>query len=133
MSKKSDAAVGRLAVMDGVLNNLLRELLTEVTSQAEDLTTGRAAQALLKRAKQDSVLLTPDVTAWLNRAVGAAQERNKSMHAVAQDQCVLCGNATRCEHKNKPVDRSAEGVAAVSAVFRDLMKASGTRATSHKH
>lgn len=69
MAKKSDAAVGRLAVMDGVLNELLRELVTETTGQdAKDLTTGKAAQALLGHAKRDSALLTPDVTDWLRRA-----------------------------------------------------------------
>ncbi len=66
MAKKSDAAVGRLAVMDGVLNELLRELVTETTGK--DLTTGKAAQALLGHAKRDSALLTPDVTDWLRRA-----------------------------------------------------------------
>jgi len=122
MSKKSDAAVGQLAVMDGALNDLLRDLLTEITGQdAEALTTGKAAQTLLAHAKQDPTLLTPDVTDWLKRADQAAQERNKVMHAVAQDQCVLCGNATRFEHKGKPVDRSTEAVAAMSAKFRDLI------------
>lgn len=66
MAKKSDAAVGRLAVIDGVLNELLRELVTETTGK--DLTTGKAAQALLGHAKRDSALLTPDVTDWLRRA-----------------------------------------------------------------
>ena len=127
MSKKSDAAVGRLAVMDGVLNDLLRELVTETTGQdAKDLTTGKAAQALLGHAKRDSALLTPDVTDWLKRADQAAQQRNKVMHAVAQDQCVLCGDATRFEHKDKPVDRSSSTVAAASAEFRDLID-EGTR------
>jgi hypothetical protein len=122
MSKRSDAAVGRLAVMDGALNELLRDLVTEITGQdAKGLTTGKAAQTLLAHVKQDPALLTPDVTNWLKRADQAAQERNKVMHAVAQDQCVLCGNATRFEHKGKPVDRSAGTVAAVSAKFRDLI------------
>lgn len=72
MSKKSDAAVGRLAVMEGVLNHLLRELVTETTVQdAKDLTTGKAAQALLGHAKHDSALLTPDVTDWLKRGAPA--------------------------------------------------------------
>jgi hypothetical protein len=122
MPKKSDAAVGRLAVMDGALNELLRDLVTETTGQgAEGLTTGRAAQTLLAHAKQDPALLTPDVTDWLKRTDQAAQERNKVMHAVAQDQCVLCGNATRFEHKGKTVDRSAGTVAAVSVEFRNLI------------
>lgn len=122
MSKKSDAAAGGLAVMDGTLNDLLRDLVTEITGQdAKDSTTGKAAQTLLAHAKQDRALLTPDVTDWLKRTDQAAQERNKVMHAVAQDQCVLCGNATRFEHKGKPVDRSAGGVAVVAAEFRDLI------------
>ena len=122
MPKKSDAAVGRLAVMDGTLNDLLRDLVIEITGQdAEGMTTGKAAQTLLSRAKQDSMLLTPVVTDWLRRADQAAQKRNKVMHAVARDQCVLCGNATRFEHKGKAVDRSAEAVAAVSADFRELI------------
>jgi hypothetical protein len=123
MSKKSDAAVGRLAVMDGTLNDLLRDLITEITGRqdAADLTTGRAAQTLLAHAKHDPVLLKTDVTDWLKRTDQAAQERNKVMHAVARDQCVLCGNATRFEHRGKPVDRSAEAVAIVSSAFRDLI------------
>lgn len=108
--------------MDGTLNDLLRDLLTEITGQdAKDLTTGQAAQTLLRHSKQDRALLTRDVTDWLKRTDQAAQERNKVMHAVARDQCVLCGNATRFEHKGKPVDRSAGAVAAVSAEFRDLI------------
>jgi hypothetical protein len=122
MSKKSDAAVGRLAVMDGSLNDLLRDLVVEITGQAaQGMTTGTAAQALLAHAKQDSMLLTPGVTEWLKRVDQAAQKRNGVMHAVARDQCVLCGNATRFEHKGKAVDRSAEAVAAVSTDFRDLI------------
>lgn len=47
---ESDAAVGRLAVMDGVLNDVMRELVNETTGQdAEGLTTGKAAQVLLGR------------------------------------------------------------------------------------
>jgi hypothetical protein len=122
MSKKSDAAVGRLAVMDGVLNELLRDLVAEITGQdTKGLTTGKAAQVLLAQAKRDPALLTADVTDWLKRVDHAAQERNTVMHAVAQDQCVLCGNATRFEHKGKPVGRSAGTVASVSAEFRDLI------------
>jgi hypothetical protein len=95
MSKKSEAAVGCLAVMDGTLNDLLRDLVTVITGQdAKDSTTGKAARTLLGHAEQDRVLLMPDVTDWLKRTGQAAQERNKVMHAVAQDQCVLCGNAT---------------------------------------
>jgi hypothetical protein len=122
MSKKSDAAVGRLAMMDGTLNDLLRDLVTEITGQdAKDSTTGQAARTLLDHAEQDRALLTSDVTDWLERTGQAAKERNKVLHAVAQDQCVLCGNATRFEHKGKPVDRSAGAVAVVSAEFRDLI------------
>lgn len=122
MSKESDAAVGRLAVMDGVLNDLLRELVNETTGQdAEGLTTGKAAQVLLGHAKRDPALLTPDVTDWLKRVDQAAQARNKIMHAVARDQCVHCGNATRFEHKHQPVDRSAETVDAVANKFHELI------------
>lgn len=122
MSKKSDAAVGRLAVMDAALNDLLRELVTEITgSDVTDLTTGKAAQELLKLAKTDPALLGPDVGDWLKRTVLAAQERNKVMHAVARDQCVLCGNASVFEHRGKPVDRSPVAVAVVSTEFRDLI------------
>jgi hypothetical protein len=122
MSKKSDAAVGRLAVMDGVLNDLLRELYTEVTHMdGGNITTGQLADKLLGHAKQDPALVTPDVAAWLKRVKQAAEERNNVMHAVAQDQCVLCGNATRFEHKGKHVDRSAGAVNMVSTKFRDLI------------
>lgn len=122
MSKKSDAAVGRLAVMDAALNNLLRDLVQEIMDlDVTDLTTGRAAQELLKQAKSDSTLLGPDVRDWFKRVGQAAQERNKIMHAVARDQCVLCGNATLFVHKGKPVDRSAGAVAVVSTEFRDLI------------
>lgn len=75
------------------------------------LTTGRAAQALLAHAKSDAALLPRDVTAWLKRVYQAAIKRNTIMHAIAHDQCVICGNATRFAHKGKPVDRSAQAVA----------------------
>ncbi|MDQ2874542.1 MAG: hypothetical protein M3Y33_06955 [Actinomycetota bacterium] len=121
MSKKSDAAVGRLALMDGTLNDLLRELITQITGQSTGLTTGKATQKLLLHAKQDGALLTPEVRDWLKRADQAATERNKIMHAIAQNQCVLCGDATQFEHKGKPVDRSMGAVGAVVAKFRDLI------------
>lgn len=122
MSTESDAAVSRLAVMDGTLNDLLRELVSEITSQdAAGMTTGKAAQALLGHARRDSALITPEVRDWLKRVVTAAEKRNEAMHAVARDQCVLCGDATQFEHKGRPVDRSATAVEAVSDRFRDLI------------
>jgi hypothetical protein len=54
-------------------------------------------------------------TAWLKRADQAAPKRNTITHAVARDQCVICGNASRFTHKGKPVDRSAQAVAAAAA------------------
>lgn len=130
MSKKSDAAVGRLAVMDAALNGLLRELAVEtgvrdLRTQApidpDRLTTGDAADRLLGHLKDDHELLTPDVSDWLKRAKDAAPKRNDVIHALAQDQCVLCGNATRFKNRGRPVDRSAEAVAAVSEEFRGLI------------
>lgn len=162
MSNESEAAVGRLAVMDGALNQLLREIVTEIGVKSDDskkvaedllqvvkshpapfsremtewlegvvraagkrdvsgLTTGRAAQTLLAHAKSDAALLPHDVTAWLKRVYQAAIKRNTIMHAIAHDQCVICGNATRFAHKGKPVDRSAQAVASAVAEFRDLI------------
>jgi hypothetical protein len=122
MSTESDAAVGRLAVMDGTLNDLLRDLVGEVTGQdAAGMTTGKAAQFLLGHARGDRALITPEVRDWLKRVVRAAEKRNEAMHAVARDQCVLCGDATRFEHKGHPVERSAAAIEAVSARFRDLI------------
>lgn len=122
MSNDSDAAVGRLAMMDGALNNLLCDLAVEITGQdTKNLTSGRAAQNLLGHAKQDAALITPDVTDWLKRVVLAAEERNTVMHSVAQDQCVICGNATEFAHKGKPVNRTVSAVTAVSEKFRDLI------------
>lgn len=122
MSTESDAAVGRLAVMDGTLNDLLRDLVGEITGQdAAGMTTGKAAQSLLGPAKGDRTLITPEVRDWLKRVVKAAETRNEAMHAVARDQCVLCGDATRFEHKGHQVDKSAATVDAVSARFRDLI------------
>jgi hypothetical protein len=85
------------------------------------MTTGKAAQALPGQAKGDRTLITPEVRDWLERVVQAATKRNETMHAVARDQCLLCGDATRFEHRNRPVDRSAAAVEAVSAKFRDLI------------
>jgi hypothetical protein len=93
-----------------------------------DWTTGKAAQKLLEQAKDDPELLGPDVRDWLKRVGQAAQARNKVMHAVARDQCVLCGNAAQFEHKGKPVDRSARAVSAVSTEFRDLIDEGVTHA-----
>ena len=109
----------------------MRDLVTEITGlDVTDLTTGKAAQELLKQAKHDPELLGPDVREWLKRADKAAQVRNKVVHAVARGQCVLCGNATLFEHKGKPVDRSAGAVALVSTEFRDLIDISGSAATA---
>ena len=106
MTTESDAAVGRLAVMDGTLNDLLRDLVGEVTCQdAAGMTTGKAAQFLLGQARVDRALITPEARDWLKRVAMAAEKRNEAMHAVARDQCVLCGDATRFEHRGHPVDR----------------------------
>ena len=124
MPKKSDAAVGRLAIMDAALNDLLRDLVVAIRVPGllvERLTTGQAAQALLRQARADSALFGPDVKDWLKRVNEAAEKRNKVMHAVAKDQCVICSDATRFEHKGQPVDRSVVGIMAVSTEFRDLI------------
>ena len=76
---------------------------------------------MLGHARGDRALIAPEVRDWLKRVVKAAEKRNEAMHAVARDQCVLCGDATRFEHKGRPVDRSAAAVEAVSASFRDLI------------
>jgi hypothetical protein len=103
MSAESDAAVGQLAVMDGTLNDLLRDLAGEITGQdAAGMTTGKAAQVLLGRARGDRTLITPEVRDWLKRVVQAAEKRNEAMHAVGRDQCVRCGDATRFEHRGPP-------------------------------
>ena len=122
MSTEFDAAVGRLAVMDGTLNDLLRDLVGEIIGEsAAAMTTGKAAQVLLGHARGDRELITPEVWDWLKRVVKGAEKRNEAMHAVARDQWVLCGDANRFEHKGHPVDRSASAVEAVSARFRDLI------------
>jgi hypothetical protein len=117
-----DAAVGRLAVIDASLCDLLRDILSEVTDQdGSQMTTGRAAQALLREAKSDSPALTPDVTDWLRRVVKAAEKRNEAIHAIARDRCVNCGNATRFEHKGRPVDRSVASVGSVTDEMKALI------------
>jgi hypothetical protein len=122
MSQVSDAAVGRLAIMDGALNSLLRDLIAEAaTANATDVTTGKAAQLLLRELKPDPTLLTSAVRDWLLRVIEAARQRNEIMHAVATDQCVICGKATQFEHKGKAVDRSEAAVTAVSAEFKALI------------
>jgi hypothetical protein len=69
MPKKSDAAVGRLAVMDAALNGLLRDLAVETGVQdprtqapidPDRLTTGDAADKLLGHLRGDPGLLTPE-------------------------------------------------------------------------
>lgn len=122
MSTESDAAVGRLAILDGTLNDLLRDLVSEITAHnAGGMTTGKAAQVLLGHARGDRALITPEARDWLKRVAKAAEKRNRAMHAAARDQCVLCGDATRFEHNGHLVDRSAGAVEAVLAEFRDLI------------
>jgi hypothetical protein len=105
MPNKPNAAMGRLAVMDVTLNGLLRDFLAATPgAKTGELTTGTASYELLHRAKSGPVLLTTDVTDWLGRV--ADRKRNQIMHAIAQDQCVLCGDATQFTHKGCPVDRS---------------------------
>ena len=66
MSTESDAAVGRLAVMDGTLNDLLRDLVGEIAGEsAAGMTTGKAAQVLLGHGRGDRELITPEgMGAW---------------------------------------------------------------------
>jgi hypothetical protein len=90
-------------------------------ADATGLTTGKASQKLLGCLRNDTALLTPDVKDWLKRVIDAAERRNQIMHAVAQDQCVICGDATRFDHKGRTVDRSPAGVTAISAEFKDLI------------
>jgi hypothetical protein len=49
MSNESDAAVGRLAVMDGALNQLLREIVTEIGVKSGD--SKKVAEDLLQVVK----------------------------------------------------------------------------------
>jgi hypothetical protein len=122
MPNKPNAAVGRLAIMDASLNGFLREILAETPgARTGELTTGQAANELQRCAKQDPALLAVDVTDWLKRVVQAAMKRNEIMHAIAQDQCVICGDATQFVHKGNSVDRSKETVSAVAAEFKDLI------------
>jgi hypothetical protein len=122
MPNKPNAAVGRLAIMDAFLNGLLREILAETPgTRTGELTTGQAANELQRCAKPDPALLTVDVTDWLKRVVQAAQKRNQIMHAIAQNQCVICGDATQFVHKGNSVDRSKDAVNAVTAEFKDLI------------
>jgi hypothetical protein len=52
MSTESDAAIGRLAVMDGTLNDLLRDLAGEITGQdAAGMTTGKPPRPCPGRPK----------------------------------------------------------------------------------
>lgn len=52
MSTESDAAVGRLAVIDGTLNDLLRDLAGEITGQdAAGMTTGKPPRPCPDRPK----------------------------------------------------------------------------------
>lgn len=122
MPNKPNAAVGRLAIMDASLNGLLREFLAVAPgAKTGELTTGKAANELLHCAKSDPVLLPTEVTSWLKRVADAAQQRNEIMHAIAQDQCVLCGDATQFAHKGSPIDRSEKAVNEVVAEFKDLI------------
>jgi len=47
---------------------------------------------------------------WLKRVVKAAEKRNEAMDAVARDQCVLCGDATRFEQKGRRLPESSRRV-----------------------
>src|SRR6266550_425378 len=76
MSKKSDAAVGRLAVMDAALNELLRDLVSETGVEVGD--SKKVAEDLLEVAKNHSALFTNEMTGWLEGVVKAAVKRDVS-------------------------------------------------------
>lgn len=65
--------------------------------------------------------MTSDVTAWLKRVKKAAEKRNKVVHAIARDRCIMCGQATQFEHRGVPIDRSPAGVGLVTSEFTALI------------
>jgi hypothetical protein len=122
VSNSADDAVGQLTIADATLCDLLRDIFQEARGRNRgEMTTGTAADRLLALAKTDSSLLTPDVTDWLKRVKKAAEKRNKLVHAIARDRCVMCGRATRFEHRGVPVDRSPGGVGQVTSEFTALI------------
>jgi hypothetical protein len=125
----SDDAIGQLTIADTTLSYLLGDILQEVRDFLQEaggrnpgeMTTGKAADCLLTRARREPSLLTPDVTDWLKRAKKAAEKRNAVIHAIARDRCVMCGQATQFEHRGSPVDRSPAAVRLVTSEFTVLI------------
>jgi hypothetical protein len=118
----ADDAVGQLTIADTTLCDLLRDILQEAGGKTSgEMTTGRATDDLLALAKTDPSLLTSDVTDWLKRVKKAAEKRNKVVHAIARDRCIMCGQATQFEHRGAPVDRSPAGVGLVTSEFTALI------------
>src|SRR5437660_12531124 len=76
MSKKSDAAVGRLAVMDGALNQLLCEIVIEIGVKVGN--SKKVAEDLLQVVKSHPALFTRETTEWFEGVVRVAGKRDVS-------------------------------------------------------
>jgi hypothetical protein len=119
---ETNAAVGELAVADATLTDLLRDLLHEIAGQDPGwVTTGQAADRLLRLAKSDPLLVTSQDADWLRRVKKASERRNSIIHAVASDRCASCGQATQFEHHGAPVDRSLAAIALLVDDFGSLI------------
>ncbi|WP_344109768.1 hypothetical protein [Kribbella alba] len=96
--------LGHLALADAMLGALLIDMLTILAHArypdqpgSVDLvaTTKQAARELQKVLEADPALFGETAGPWLADVVAATDARNELLHAVALNQCDVCGAASR--------------------------------------
>lgn len=123
--------VGGLTLTDAMLGELVtdvRRILAHaewpghIRLPAVGLTTGQAAEKLERDLRDEPTLATEALTKWIADIKDAFNQRNRIVHAIALNQCMECGDATRHLHprSGEDVDRGPEAVAAIKKRYSDL-------------
>lgn len=123
--------IGRLTLADAMLGEAVNDFRDMIATAnwpgtVKPLPRGDTTAQAVEKLERDLVLEAAFASPGLVRRMGAVRAatiaRNALIHAIAADQCLACGEATRFTHprSGKVVDRSVESVASVKATFDDL-------------
>lgn len=132
-SEKTTDVIGQLTLSDAMLGELITDVLrllananypAESAPVREGRTTSKVAEVLENYLKDERALFGDDVAGWLDRVRAAVNDRDKIVHAIAQDQCISCGSATSFTHPrtSTPVDRSHAAVLSLTARYETLRR-----------
>jgi hypothetical protein len=123
--------VGRLTLADAMLGEVvtdMRRILAHANWPAiarepgMGLTTGSAARKLETELGHEAALDTDALTTWVADVKDVVRRRDRVVHAIALDQCLNCGDATKFRHprSGEDVDRGPEAEAAIDKSYSDL-------------